>query len=110
MQSPRTSSGVSQQRHSLCGERAQKVTRLFHIQISLCVSLPWCRYDGPYTGKRELAGCGGGQPGIAQLPALQANQLAGNWVAVDAGSQQEPRSAEELHMPCRWIHSHALRV
>jgi hypothetical protein len=43
-----------------------------------------CRYDGPYTGKRELAGCGGGQLGIAQQPALQQQQLAGNWTAAAA--------------------------
>jgi hypothetical protein len=40
------------------------------------------KYDGPYTGKRELAGCGGGQPPIAKLPALQADAVAGSWSAV----------------------------
>lgn len=48
------------------------------------------KFDGPYTGKRELAGCGGGQPGIAQLPALQANQLAGDWAAA-ATAQEDAR-------------------
>jgi hypothetical protein len=44
------------------------------------------RYDGPYTGKRELAGCGGGQLGIAQQPALQQQQLAGNWSATSSSA------------------------
>lgn len=55
-----------------------------------------CRFDGPYTGKRELAGCGGGQPGIAQLPALQANLLAGDWAVA---AQEDARWAASLKSP-----------
>lgn len=66
--------GVSQQQpHSL--------TPLLKTCCCCCRS-----YDGPFTGKRELAGCGGGQPGIAQLEPLQQQQLAGTWVAAAAGS------------------------
>jgi hypothetical protein len=56
-----------------------------------CCGCRWCArascsFDGPYTGKRELAGCGGGQPGIAQLQALQQQQLAGAWHAAAAAA------------------------
>lgn len=48
------------------------------------------KYDGPYTGKRELAGCGGGQPGIAQQPHLAAQMLAGSWQTCTDASTSQP--------------------
>ncbi|KAF6253932.1 hypothetical protein COO60DRAFT_1666870 [Scenedesmus sp. NREL 46B-D3] len=57
------------------------------------------KYDGPYTGKRDLAGCGGGQSGIAQQPALQPQQLAGNWAAATAaaaGADAAPQPSQLL--------------
>ena len=40
-------------------------------------------YDGPFTGRKELAGCGGGQPAISKLAATAATEdlAAGGWVA-----------------------------
>ena len=40
------------------------------------------RRDGPHTGRRELAGCGGGMDPISQIPALEvAIELSGEWRA-----------------------------
>lgn len=47
------------------------------------------RYDGPFTGRRELAGCGGGQPGIAKQAALQQGQLAGQWIPEHSTEQPQ---------------------
>ncbi|KAI8464845.1 MAG: hypothetical protein J3K34DRAFT_489772 [Monoraphidium minutum] len=41
---------------------------------------PAPRYDGPFTGRKELAGCGGGAAPISSLAAVPEEQLAGSWV------------------------------
>jgi hypothetical protein len=52
------------------------------------------RYDSPYCGKLELAGCGGGLKGFATAQPLAAEELHGSWMAtglryaVDASSGQ----------------------
>jgi hypothetical protein len=38
-------------------------------------------YEGPFTGRKELAGCGGGQPAISKLVPVEDAALAGRWVA-----------------------------
>lgn len=66
---------------------AEVLTAWPRPQLVAAAAVAGCRsYDGPFTGKRELAGCGGGQPGIAQLDPLQQQQLAGSWAANTAGS------------------------
>jgi hypothetical protein len=44
---------------------------------------PSPRYEGPYTGRKELAGCGGGQPAISKLEPLPADAplSATGWAA-----------------------------
>jgi hypothetical protein len=39
------------------------------------------RRDGPYNGRRELAGCGGGMPAFAMTAALDVAGLNGEWHA-----------------------------
>jgi hypothetical protein len=39
------------------------------------------RFDEPYTGRQELAGCGGGAPKFADGAPTAAAQLAGAWAA-----------------------------
>lgn len=39
------------------------------------------RYEGEYTGRRELAGCGGGMdPFATESPKLDCSELEGNWI------------------------------
>ncbi|GBF98323.1 hypothetical protein Rsub_10986 [Raphidocelis subcapitata] len=40
------------------------------------------RYEGPFTGRKELAGCGGGQPAISKLAPTPPDQIfSGGWAA-----------------------------
>jgi hypothetical protein len=41
------------------------------------------RWDGPYNGRRELAGCGGGMDPFSQTTVTEINSLQGIWKVVD---------------------------
>lgn len=56
-------------------------------------STSYTRYEGPFTGRKELAGCGGGQPAISKLQPLDPAQLSsGSWTA-EAGAVFEAAAA-----------------
>ena len=49
--------------------------------------------DGPYTGRRELAGCsGGGIEYFAKTDALDVERLSGSWVVVTSSSSSSSSS------------------
>eukprot|EP00877_Chromochloris_zofingiensis_P003184 jgi/Chrzof1/12867/Cz07g10080.t1 len=45
-------------------------------------------YDGPYTGRKELAGCGGGQPAISKQPPVTQHQVVADWTAASVVEYQ----------------------
>lgn len=49
------------------------------------------KYDGPFTGRKELAGCGGGQPAISKLPAAADEQLQGSWAPHPGAASEAAR-------------------
>jgi len=55
------------------------------LVLTTAVAVVLFRYDGVYTGKKELGGCGGGQATISQEPATTEEQLTtveGPWQAL----------------------------
>jgi hypothetical protein len=50
----------------------------------------------PLAGKRELAGCGGGQPGISSDAPLQEQQLSGEWQTVSRSMYSFDESTQQL--------------
>jgi hypothetical protein len=51
------------------------------------------RYDSPYKGTLDLAGCGGGGTPFSQLPRVTAEELQGSWQVVDSASCSPASSA-----------------
>lgn len=51
------------------------------------------RYDGPYKGKLDLCGCGGGMPAFAKTEPLKAEALQGSWSVVQAWSSSSASAA-----------------
>lgn len=63
-----------------------------HLHVGLPADswLVWliCSYDGPYTGRKELAGCGGGQPAISKQPPVTQHQVVADWTAASVVEYQ----------------------
>ena len=68
------------------GQRIRVVHKLQRMGTETCwrvaeIEVHREQWDGPWTGKLELSGCGGGMDGFAQSPALDGSALEGSWTA-----------------------------